>query len=96
MTKQTYHHLELIEPYFTDMREGRKTFEVRDEREDRQFNVGDVLIFHDSIDWAKAFRRQVRYVLRDAERFGVQEGTVVMGLEAFYRHELTLTEHSPV
>ena len=74
------HRLELIEPYFTDMAWGHKRFEVRREREDRRFEVGDTILFVDQFDEERAFLRTVIYVLRDMEWYGLPEDIVVLGL----------------
>lgn len=35
------HYLKIVDPYFTDVKEGRKTFEIRNN--DRDFTVGDIV-----------------------------------------------------
>jgi len=39
------HRLKTVDPYFTDVAVGRKTFEVR--KNDRGFRVGDVLVLEE-------------------------------------------------
>jgi ASC-1-like (ASCH) protein len=42
MSKQKYHELKIVEPYYTAVSTGKKTFEIR--RNDRDFKIGDRLI----------------------------------------------------
>lgn len=51
------HKLKTVNPWFTDIWEGRKSFEYR--RNDREFQVGDTLVLHEWVD-AKATGREVR------------------------------------
>lgn len=81
------HDLDLLEPYFTDMLEGGKTFEVRQERPDRRFAVGDILVFHHHDDPARTFLRRVRYVLRTAGAYGLDADWCVMSLDPVDRAE---------
>lgn len=87
------HKLKLPEPYFTEVLEGRKTFEVR--RNDRGFQRGDTLVMWDvtSCDCDSptcprvrpAIERRVSFVfsgdpsLRDGG--GILPGYVVLALE---------------
>lgn len=69
------------EPYFSDMREGRKTFEVRLERPGRKFNPGDLITFVSDRDASQTFRRRVTYVLRDMEWYGFPQDMTVLALD---------------
>lgn len=75
------HELKAEQPFYGDVACGRKEFEVR--RADRDFHVGDALVLR---EWnGKAFTgfectRVITYILRDAERFGIMPGFVVLGL----------------
>lgn len=75
------HKLELKEPYFTDMAEGRKSFEVRQERPGRRFEPGDVLVFKHSDDPKRTFQRRVTYVLRDMSWYGIPDDIAVLALD---------------
>lgn len=75
------HRLPLVEPFYTDMVEGRKTFEVRRERAGRRFEVGDIITFVPFGDAPGSFERVVTYVLRDMSWYGLPEDIVVLGLE---------------
>jgi uncharacterized protein DUF3850 len=70
------HQLKTVEPYWTDVYEGRKTFEVR--RNDRRFQVGDVLELQNA-GTGRAILREIGYILRGGQ-FGLDEGFVVLGL----------------
>lgn len=76
------HTLKTVQPYFGHVRSGRKKFEVR--RDDRGYQPGDLLVL---AEWDGEFTgqdcvREVVYVLRDGEDFGVQPGFVVLGLRS--------------
>jgi len=44
------HELKLIQPYFNEVRNGTKTFEIR--KNDRDFQVGDIVILKEyNADW---------------------------------------------
>ena len=76
------HVLKTVQPYFGHLRAGQKWFEVR--RNDRAFQPGDLLVL---AEWdGEEFTGQdcvrvIGYVLRDGERFGLQPGFVVLGLQ---------------
>lgn len=75
------HHLKTQEPYWSQVLEGVKTFEVR--RNDRDFRVGDTLDLHRWIgerDTGMSTEVVVTYVL-DKEEFGLQPGYVVLGVQ---------------
>lgn len=42
------HYLKTVEPYYSDVEQGLKDFEVR--KNDRPFDIGDVLILQQYID----------------------------------------------
>jgi len=77
------HRLKTWSDYWLALESGAKTFEVR--RNDRGFQPGDILVLQ---EWnpsseeytGRELRRRVTYVLRDAERFGLRDGFVVLGL----------------
>ncbi len=75
------HELELHEPYWTDMIEERKMFEVRRERLGRRFEVGDIITFVDGRVPGHSFKRRVTYVLRDMGWYGLPDDVAVLGLE---------------
>jgi len=74
------HTLKTVRPYFQHVQRLAKTFEIR--RDDRGFQPGDLLIL---AEWDGQFTgqdcaREVTYVLRDGEGFGVKPGYVVLGI----------------
>jgi hypothetical protein len=75
------HTLKTWQPFWDDVFEGHKTFEVR--RDDRGYKVGDLLVLQ---EWADDRHlggtcfRVIAYVLRDGAQFGVREGHVVLGI----------------
>ncbi len=73
----TVHYLKCDEPWFTDLFEMRKTFEVR--RNDRGFQVGDVLQISSNERPLQFCVRNVKYVLQGGQH-GIAKGYVVLGL----------------
>lgn len=74
------HELKAYPKYFQETIEGNKPFEIR--KNDRNFQVGDVLILKewDNIKYSgREIGAVVRYVLRDF--IGLQEGYVALGLQ---------------
>ena len=74
------HELKTYTKYFQETIEGNKPFEIR--KNDRDFQVGDVLILKewDNIKYSgREIGVVVRYVLRDF--IGLQEGYVALGLQ---------------
>ena len=72
------HELKTYPKYFQETIEGNKLFEIR--KNDRDFQVGDVLILKewDNIKYSgREIGVVVRYVLRDF--IGLQEGYVALG-----------------
>lgn len=74
------HKLKAVNPFFEQVRDGLKDFEVR--FDDRDFNVGDTLILQQykyEKYTGEELTRKIKYILR---RFkGLQRGYVVLGLE---------------
>lgn len=83
ITDKQVHRLKTWTDYWLALETGAKTFEVR--RNDRGFQPGDTLILQ---EWnqrseeytGRELRRRIIYVLRDAEKFGLRDGFVVLGL----------------
>ena len=74
------HELKTYPKYFQETIEGNKQIEIR--KNDRDFQVGDVLILKewDNIKYSgREIGVVVRYVLRDF--IGLQEGYVALGLQ---------------
>jgi len=83
------HELKTISPYFEDIQDGRKTFEVR--RADRAFQVGDELILQHYDPKKQQYlgpevHRFVTYILKgtgflESDYMGIDHSYVVMSLE---------------
>lgn len=85
------HRLKTVKPYFTDVQNGIKLFELR--KNDRNFHPGDILILEEFNDTGNAFtsgytgqvvRKSVSYVLKDCPQFGLQDGYCVLGIREVY------------
>lgn len=77
------HDLKCIDPYFDEIVEGIKTFELR--RDDREYQVGDVLIlrhYYPKIDRysGRFIIARVSYILRGET--WLQPGYVAMSIQA--------------
>lgn len=74
------HVLKVVEPYYTALKERKKTFEVR--RFDRDYKVGDVLIlkkYNPALnDYNGEIHCAVTYILSDKQY--CKEGYCIMGL----------------
>lgn len=75
------HELKIYPKYFEDVISGQKAFEVR--KNDRNFNVGDMLILKewDNIKYSgRNVKAKVIYLMDD-KFIGIQQGYVVLGIE---------------
>jgi len=76
------HELKTIQPYFNDVLNGKKTFEIR--KFDRPYKVGDSIKL---IEWDVNLQRcmpnftykTISYVLSDAVEFGLIDGYCILG-----------------
>jgi hypothetical protein len=80
----TVHELRIWPPYFDDLRNGDKRFEVR--FNDRHFRVGDEITFREWVPDQKNYTgrhlcMRVRYVLKPTPDCGLVAGYVVLDLE---------------
>lgn len=83
------HDIKTVNPFFTDVWEGRKTFELRNN--DRNFNVGDTVILSEwDVDrWTYANRKivcNITYILKGYK--GVEEGYCIFQFEIFHKSQL--------
>jgi hypothetical protein len=82
MRQPKAHHLKTWPEHFQEVKAGRKTFEAR--KNDRDFQVGDVLILHEYTPENDEFTgdilfRQVPHMLAGPS-FGIEEGYVVLSM----------------
>ena len=82
MTLNTTHELKLLPQYFNDVCAGRKNFEIR--KNDRDFKVGDNLIFKEWADGKYTGReihnRQIQYIYSGTGEYGLAEGYCILGI----------------
>lgn len=77
----TTHLLKTIQPYFNQVGRGEKNFEIR--KDDRKFEVGDTIRL---VEFANGritgiwLEKEIKYILRDAEQFGLMKGFCILGL----------------
>lgn len=73
----------VLPEFYTEVRTHRKTFEIRKDEDDIQ--VGDILVLR---EWdgekytGSMTRREVTYVLRDAEEYGLMKGYCIIGMHS--------------
>ena len=76
------HILKTFDPYYYEIENGEKNFELR--KNDRDYKVGDILIlkqFSLITGFSGLFqKRKIKYILKDAEEFGLKKGYVILGL----------------
>jgi ASC-1-like (ASCH) protein len=77
------HNLKTIQPYFDDIKTGKKNFELREN--DRNFQIDDIihlLEYDKSIGYTgKIITKKVKYVLKDCPQFGLHEAYCILGLK---------------
>lgn len=76
----TTHFLKCNEPWFTEILEGKKTFELR--KSDRSFVEGDLLELrqvYNNIMQSRYLMVQVKYVLRQFD--GLMPGYCILGIQ---------------
>ena len=79
------HALKTVPPFFKDVVEGKKTFEVR--KNDRLFKVGDKLLlqeFHGDKYTGQEWEGHITYIL-DSSDF-CKKGFVIMGIQENSHH----------
>ena len=75
------HELKIIEPYYSDMRSGKKNFEIR--KNDRDFKVNDRLIFRCYNLETKAYEKGLPLIcsaIKYITDYQQKDGYVVLGL----------------
>ena len=82
-----YHVLKTINPYFSDVQNGVKTFEIR--KNDRDFQVGDYLIlvlfknYSKTFDENKFLLTRIIYKL-EGGKFGIDPEYCILGLGSIF------------
>jgi hypothetical protein len=74
------HRLKTVQPFFNDVKEKRKNFELR--QNDRDFQVGDTLVLEEYTGKYKTgagVTRKIKYVLKDCPEFGLTPGYCILG-----------------
>lgn len=79
------HELKTLQPYFDDVINGKKTFDVR--KNDRNFKVGDELILREYDREAKSYsgksvHMEITYILDDPEY--CKNGYVILGIVSIW------------
>lgn len=75
------HDLKILPQYFQAVWSGIKTFELR--KDDRDYQRGDILVLR---EWdgekytGSAICVKVTYILQNAEKYGLKDGYVIMGI----------------
>lgn len=78
---KTSHRLKTLPEFFEAVTEGRKRFEIR--KDDRNFKVDDTLVLKEWNGQQYTGRKRtvhVSHIFRDAEKFGLQKGFVILSL----------------
>jgi len=93
------HRLKCWPPYFGDMVDGKKTGELRREREDRVFAVGDLLWMDEwdpeiETSTGRAYVFTVTHLLRNAAHFGLRDGFVLMSVRPTTKYEWADTHYA--
>ena len=78
------HALKTWPEYFKAIDSGEKTFELR--KDDRPFKVGDTILLQEFDPKeekysGKEMYMSISYILRDAVKFGLKAGFVIIGLK---------------
>lgn len=82
MSIEMIHYLKTWPPYFEEVYQGKKNFELR--KNDRNFQIGDILVLQ---EWTaeteqytgREIAKKVEYVLEGGS-LGLEEGYVIMAL----------------
>jgi hypothetical protein len=78
------HHLKCVEPFYYEIDQERKKFELRKDDREVEYSVGDSLVLYqvkNGIITGNYIIRKVIYVLRFAEEYGLKAGHVIMSIK---------------
>lgn len=78
------HVLKIREPYFSDILNGLKTFEIR--KNDRNYKVGDRLTlqlypYSNDITKEKELSVEITYILKDIPEYGLDKDYCILGFK---------------
>jgi ASC-1-like (ASCH) protein len=75
------HRLKVLPPYFQDIKDRKKNFEIR--LNDRDFQVGDIAVLEEftghGFYTGEGVKRKIKYVLKDCPQFGLKDGYCIFG-----------------
>ena len=78
------HVLKLSYKYWNDVMGGTKSFELR--KNDRDFQVGDLIIFQECHPMVEQFTPltsqpfRIIYILKDVPQYGLKDGYAILGI----------------
>ena len=75
------HELKILPQYFEEVWDGNKNFELR--KDDRDYKVGDslrLLEFDYGTYTGRECNREIKYILRNADQYGLKEGFVILAI----------------
>ena len=78
--KPEVHRLKTIQPFFQEIKERKKNFELR--LNDRDFQIGDTVVLE---EWTgkcytgDGVTRKIKYILKDCPEFGLMNGYCIFG-----------------
>ena len=78
------HALKVWPEFFNDLKDGKKTFELR--KHDRPFKEGDKLLLQEFDNESQSYTGDelhfyISYLLKDCPKFGLKPGFVILGLK---------------
>mgnify|MGYP003677871501 CR=1 FL=1 len=76
------HELKILPPFFIELINGNKNFEIR--KDDRDYKVGDTIIlreFNDGTYTGRECSRKISFLLRGAEQYGLKNGFVILSIK---------------
>lgn len=83
--KPITHFLKTESEYYQEVKQDNKRFELR--KDDRDFKVNDLIVLKETINGEytgeKLLPRKIRYILRDAEKFGLKKGYCIIQLDHY-------------
>lgn len=76
------HNIKTLQPYFNDVKSGKKTFELR--KDDRNYQAGDTLwlLKYDANNGhtGQIVSKTISYILRNCPQYGLKDGYCILGI----------------